>query len=420
MTGNMDNQRSLMDKSSSFIGLDLKYFASGGFWLIFASVASALGGLLLSSLFSKLWPQDVYGQFTFLTSALGFISLTALPGMGQAITQAVSEGKEGVYKNASLIVAKWSIIGTLLLIAGSCYFYFRQNPNLAAATFASALAFPITTTASFYNSYLTGKKLFKQVAIFSTIAQYSSIIATALALYFLPTLAWVAFFSAWSTAIVNVILTLLALKKIKNETTDYKILEFGKHLSFSQMFPVGAEYFDRFVIPILLGFSTNAVYAFAILIPVQIHSFLKIFINLAQPKIVEIDNKTLHKDLFKKGFQLELLIFVVVLLYIVSAPYIFDVLYPEYKKDSLFISQIFSLSLLYFPGNLFGLGLIKKRSAKSIYANNVTYALVSILSLLILVPTFGILGAALSKIISRFYHAILQIYLFRNALTEHK
>ena len=398
---------------SKLLQLDVSYFIQGGSWLTLSTLIAGLGGIALSSLFARLWPADVFGQFSFLTAALSFMSLTVLPGMAQAVTQAAAEHKDGTYKATIKILARWSVLGTVLLIGGSLYFYLRQNPNLAAATFASALAFPITSVFSLYNSYLSGKKKFKKVAIFTIIAQLSSIAATAFALIFFPSLLGVAIFSSWSTAIVNLTLTSLAIRDLQNNRVDKKLLDFGKHLSFSQMLPIGAEYFDRFFIPFLLGFSANAVYTFAILIPVQIHSFLKIFINLAQPKITEIDDRNLQKDLVKKCFLLELLILAIVLTYIFSAPYIFALLYPGYKKSAVVISQIFSLSLLYFPSNLFGLGLIKKRNTKSIYVNNAIYALVSIFSLLILVPTFGILGAAISKIISRFSHATLQIYLFR-------
>jgi len=405
---------------SKILQLDLGYFISGGSWLLLSTLFAGLGGIALSSLFARLWPADVFGQFSFLTAALSFMSLTVLPGMTQTVTQAATENKDGTYKASIKTLARWSVLGTVLLIGGSLYFYLRQNPNLAAATFASALAFPVTSVFSLYNSYLSGKKKFKKVAIFTIIAQLSSIVATAFALIFFPSLFAVAIFSSWSTAIVNLILTSFTMKGLQNNKIDKKLLDFGKHLSFSQVLPIGSEYLDRFIIPVLVGFSANATYTFAILIPVQIHGFLKIFLSLAQPKVTEISDKNLQKDLTRKTLQFELLILGVVLAYIIFAPFIFDLLYPAYKKSALLISQIFSLSLLYFPSNLYGLALIKKRSARSIYMSNTGYALTNVFFLLALVPTLGILGAVLSKIISRFCHAIIQIYLFKSTSTKNK
>lgn len=403
-----------VEKYSNLLGLDLAYFLGGGFWLSLSTFLSLVGGIFLSALFARIWPKDVYGQFSFLMSALGFMSLTALPGMGQALTQAVAEGKDGSYKIAVKVVAKWSMLGTLLLIFGSAYFFFRQNQNLAMAILVSALAFPISSATGLSTSFLTGKRNFKKVAIFSIIFQYSSILATAFALWKIPSLVWVAFFSAWSTAIAGIILTLVAYRDIENDKIDPTTAGLGIHLSFSQTFTIAADYLDRFLIPLLLGFSNNAVYAFAILIPTQLHTFLKVLLSLGQPKITEVSEKRLFHDLWIKAMQLEIPIVIIVGTYIIFAPTIFKILYPAYSESATFLSQIFSLSLLYYPGNLFGLGFIKKRETGSIYAVNVLYAVFTAAGLLILIPLFGLLGAVLAKIAARLVQSGAQIYLFHN------
>ena len=405
-----------LDRLSRIAGLDLEYFVSGGFWIGLSLSITALGGIVLSSLFARIWPSDVYGQFSFLTAALGFLSLTVLPGMSQIVTQSAAEGKDGTYFAATKVLSRWSVIGTSILILGSLYFFLRDNPNLALATLLGAIAFPISSAASLYNSFLTGKKKFKMVAVFTTAAQLISIAATAFALIFLSGLVWVAMFSAWSTAVVNVVLTIFAQKSAENKSMDEKLLDFGKHLSFSQMLPIGADYFDRFIIPLLLGFSNNAVYAFAIMIPVQIHYFLKIFISLAQPKLSQLSVEGIKKDLVRQSLKLEILIIIIVILYIILAPIIFDVLYPAYKKDSLLLSQIFAISLLYFPANIFPLVNVKQRASQELYYSNTINAVFSILTVLILVYYFGLIGAVFAKIVSRFVQMTVNFYYFKKVL----
>ena len=403
-------------KFSAFLGLDLPYFIKGGFWMTSSMILSIIGGIFLSSLFARLWPKDVYGQFSFLMSALGFLSLTALPGMGQALVQSVSEGKEGSYKLATKTIAKFAVIGTVILIFGSAYFFLRQNPNLALATFLSALAFPITATASLYSSFLTGKKQFRQVAIYTTLAQFASIGATAAALWMLSSLIWVAFFSAWSSAIVNVILTIFAYKQTENNLEDKSIINLGINLSFSQVFTIAADYLDRFLVPLLLGFTNNAIYSFAILIPMQLHTFFKTFLTLGQPKIAEISQRNMKRDLIKKSLQLEILIGSTVGAYIIAAPFIFRVLYPAYQESAVTLSQIYSLSLLYYPGNLLSLSFIRFRLTKEILKTNIFYAVTTVLSLIILVPLFGLMGAILAKIVSRTAQVAIQVFLFKTKL----
>ncbi|MEK9147080.1 MAG: oligosaccharide flippase family protein, partial [Patescibacteria group bacterium] len=266
-----------IENYSNYLGIDLAYFLRGGFWLILSMVIVTIGGIFLSALFAKLLSKEVFGQYSFLMSILGFCGLAALPGMSQAVTQAAAENKDAFFKKAILTTAKWSTLGSVILVLTSAYYYFAGNPNLSTAILLAAIVFPISAAGSFYNAFLTGKKKFKLVSIYGTLAQLASIGATAIALLKFPSLVAVSLFSVWSTAIINVILTLLTLRHVANKDSDDKLLRLGFHLSFSQIFTIFADYLDRFLVPIILGFTNNAVYSFAILIPMQIHGFLKVF-----------------------------------------------------------------------------------------------------------------------------------------------
>lgn len=404
---------SKVDWLSSYLSLDVNYFVGGGFWLIVANLLTLAGGIFLSYLFARIWPKETYGQFSFLMSLIGIASVLALPGMSQAVTQASSEGKDGVFKKACKAVVLWSLVGVIFLIIISFYFYLNGSPNLAIAILLSALLFPVISGTSLYNSFLAGKKLFRKVAIFGSIAQAASILATAITLLYWPNLIVVSFFSACSTAIVNFILTLLAFREVKNKVSDENTLKMGVHLSFSQFFTISADYVDKLFIPLFLGFTNNAVYAFAILIPMQMHAFLKIFTTLGQPKVARIDDKQIGSDLVRKSIQLEFLILILVLFYIFVSPYVFSILYPAYKESAVGLSQVFSLSLLYFPSNLFGLGLVKKRDSRSIYKLNIIYITLTVLSLIVFLPTLGLWGAVIAKVIVRFLQAFVQFYLFK-------
>ncbi|OGM10422.1 hypothetical protein A2159_01525 [Candidatus Woesebacteria bacterium RBG_13_34_9] len=379
-------------------------------------IASFLGGIVLSSLFARIWPSDIYGQYSFLNSAIAFVSILALPGMSAAIVQAVVEGKEGFFKRSVKIVGKFSIIGGVILLCGSVYFYFRQNLNLALATGIAAFAFPLVNTGGLYASFFAGRRNFKTLAILNTSAQYISILATSLALLKFPSLVMVALFSNWSTAIFNTFVLFFTIRKLKNNRDDKKLEKLGITLSFGSTIILGVDYFDRFMIPVFLGFSQNAIYAFAILIPLQIHSFFKIFSSLAQPKITDISEKNIKKDLIKKSLQLEVVVAIIVIAYIFSAPTIFKILYPQYQNSAVFLSQMFSLTLLYYPINLFGFYLIKKRAIRKGLLSSVIYGIVSVSSLLIFLPLWGLIGAVVAKIVTRIIQIVIVKIVFDTEL----
>lgn len=397
---------------SQILSLDLPYFIGGGFWLTFSTLIVTIGGIFLSSLFARALSKEIFGQYSFLMSILGLVTLTSLPGMSQAIIQGVVEGKDGIFRKAIFLVAKWSVLGSVVLIIISAYYYLGNKPDLSMAIIVSALAFPISAAGSFFNAFLTGKKQFRLVAVYGIFAQLASISATVFALLEYPNLVSIALFSAWSTAIVNLILTYFASKHANNNFVDEKLVNLGFHLSFSQVFTIGADYLDRFLVPILLGFTSNAIYTFAILIPLQMHAFLKTFTSLGQPKVAGLSSKNLKHALIVKSLQLEAVIAFMVLIYIVAAPTIFKLLFPAYVGKAVLLSQLFSLSLLYYPGNILSLLLVRERKSGAIYSLNVFYAFVTVTSLFAFIPVWGLFGAVLGRVFIRYLQLGAQIYLF--------
>ena len=410
---------SKIQKFSNLVGLDLPYFIKGGFWLIFSITTAALGGLFLSSLFARVWPKDVFGQYSFLMAALGFLGLTTLPGMGQAIVQAVSEGKEGTYWFATKLLFKWSLLGTIFLLLGSAYFYIRENQNLALAVLFAALVFPLNGSLGLFSSYLNGMKDFKKMAIYSTSTQLFSIGAVSIVLLNFSSLVLVALTATWSAALAYSFFTYLTFRKIRNNLVDFKLIKLGKALSVTAVMTNGVDYFDRFAIPFFLGFSENAVYAIAIIIPMQMLNFLKVSTNLAQPKLVEIKEEKARKVLLFKSIQLEIPIVIMVLAYILAAPTIFKFLYPDYQP-AVFLSQVFAISILYYPSNLFGLYLIKKRAIGKALLSAVIYVVVSIISLLIFLSLWGLIGAVFSKIFVKIVQVVITQIFFNSELAKAK
>lgn len=403
----------LFYKLQNLLKLDLKYFLHGGFWIVTSIIINILGGILLSAFYARVWPTDVYGQFAFLTSAIGFLSLTTFPAMSQMVIQGVAEGKEGIYIQAVKISVRWSVIGSFLLFSGSIYFFLRDNSILALATFIGALFFPLLSFNGLYGSYLNGKKQFKKSAIYNSISFISSIIATTIVLLTYPSIPLVIFASIGVPAFVNLIFTYKTWLSIKNHSFDPKLITLGKHLSVSQIATIGADHLDKFLVPLMLGFNNNAIYAFATIIPLQLHSFLKTFTSLSLPKIAEADDRQIKRDLLGKVIQLEVILALLVITTIIFTPLAFDLLYPTYKESASILSQLFSLSLLYFPTNILSLSFVRKREFKYIYYINIIYLASTTMVLITLIPLYGLLGAVIGKIITRAIYSLTQIYFFK-------
>lgn len=395
---------------SELFGLDLPYFIGGGFWLIATMAITSLGGVFIATLFARYWPKDMYGQYTFLLAIFGFMSATALPGMKQVITQAVAEGKDGVYPKAIRIVLFSSLLGVMLLVVCSIFFYFTKNSSLTLAFIVIAIAFPLSSVGSLYVAFYHGKKAFKKASILNATAQFVSILTTATALFYFPSLLVVTLVSVGSVTVLNFLFTVLSIKETVDRNGNGRMIKFGIHLSISQLLPLTVDYLDKLLVPLLLGFTNNAVYSFALLVPQQINNLFKITLSLGQPKIAQIADDQLRHHLLRKMLLLEIVIILIVLFYWLVAPLMFHLLFPAYRDSTLLLSQVLSLGLLFYPANLFGLVLIKKLADSEIYKTNLTYAIISILSFIIFIPSFGLWGAIIAKIITRIAQAATQLY----------
>lgn len=404
-------------KILNLVGLDLPYFIGGGFWLSISTLIILLSGILLSSLFARLWPKDIYGQYSFLISSLGFLSIFSLSGMSEAVFQGSIENKDGVFKVAVQKVFSASLLGTLILISGSIYFYFRDNSNLALASLIAAGAFPFSAIGGLSLAFYKGKKNFRIVSILSIIVTLLTVFSTAAALLWFRSLILVVLFSTWSAALINIIILFKTFRDTKNEKKDKKLIKYGFFTSITGLIWLGLDYADRLFIPLFLGFEKFAIYTFSIFIPNQIQGFFKPIITLGQPKVTEISEKNLKNALISKSLQLEIIILGIVLLYIFSAPFIYRFFFPSYS-ESISLSQLFSLTLLYYPNNLFGAYLTKKRLIRESVIGTLIFAVFSFGSLLLFIYLWGLIGAVISKIFSRILQVVITQFIFFRELRK--
>ncbi len=415
----------MLSKLSNFLKLDLNYFLSGGLWLTLANLVTIIIGIILSAVLARVWSSEVYGQYIFLISVIGLLNALILPGMNQVLLQAISEKKDGTYLKVIAIVLKWSLLAIIPLSIIAVYFYLQSNLYLSLTFLILSLIFPIYYASSLYGPVFTGKKDFKRLSFYTFLVQLVNLGTTIIFLLSYPSFLLVIISSFLFTTLIQIYVSYVAYKSLNNKNTDQELIKLGYHISYSQSTILGADYFDRFFIPAYLGFSANAIYNFAILIPNQIHTFLKSSITLGQPKIAEHSTKNLRGVIIQKAILLELLILGLVLCYILLAPTIFKVFFPIYLDTAMPLSQLIAVGLLYFPSNLFGLGIIKLRSHKYSYFINITYAISNIVIVLVFVSLWGLTGAAFSRIAIRAIYLILQVGSFikltsaKNLSTHH-
>jgi len=398
--------------SQKYTRTDMLYLAKGGLWLSLGDVISAVLGLLTAIAFANLLPQEIYGTYRYILSIAGVLSIASLNRMGTAVTRAVARGFEGSFVPAVKAQQLWSLLGSIGGLAVAGYYFTQDNNTLTVSFLIVALFIPLYRPFVTYSSYFSGKKLFNISTRYTIISHAISAIVLIVVLYLTNNILLILLGYFAPLSISSYTFYRITKSKIQPDSkVSEEALSFGKHLSFLGAITAAIEQLDKILLWHFLGAASLAIYAFALAPVHQMLGFIKLILPLSLPKLAEKTKGDLKKTLPYKLFIMAGTIGIFVLIYIIAAPLLFKILFPQYI-ESVFYSQIFALGLLTVPRNLISEALNAHGETKKIYILSLTSATFRLPLIIILVGLFGIWGAIYAYIISSFFSLILSAFLF--------
>lgn len=403
---------SLLRKSERFTKTDMVYLTKGSFWLFASQGISSVGSFLLAIACAHFLPKEVYGDYKYIISLSGIITTFTLTGLGTALTQAVARGFDGTFEKAVSVSLKWSVFMVLGSLAGAGYYIVNDNYTIGISLILIACISPFLKVAGLYGPYLSGKKDFKRSSLYASIESIVATIAFFIAILFTDNvliLVTVFFGSDLITKSFFYFKTRATLTA--NTPTDYSAFSFGKHLSLINIWLNVSAQIDKVIVYHYLGAAELAIYAFSTAIPKQVRAFIGMLAPLAMPKLAERDSEEIKKSVPKK-FLLSLTVLgPAVIIYILTAPYIYQTFFPQYV-DSVFYSQIYATFML-LMGNLSEVALTAKQAIKEKYYISVGMSIFNTVLMLVLVHPFGILGVILAIVITKYITTLLSFTLLR-------
>ncbi len=403
----------LVEAGSKRFDIDLRYFLGSGFYLNLNTIVGAASALVLSVFFARFLSKEVFGQYSFVVSVVSIASLFALPGMRTAVVQSVARGFFGNYRVGLRICLKWSLLGSLSLAGFSLYYFFSGATALWIGFLLAAVLFSPQSVSYFYPSYLAGAKQFKTSALYFSIYSLASVLMFIAAVFLwgtLPALIGVYFLSH---ILVSGVFTLRIYFRLKEDLVDVEAVRFGKHLSAVEALQTVAFYADNVLVGALLGFEELAVYTFAKILPEQVKSFARNIGELALPQLSQMSKADVGRSLMRKSWQFSAVMGVLVVAYIVAAPFLYKLLFPQYS-DAVVYSQALALSVT-FPVILFNYAFQAHLLKRETFVGNVGSSFIQIFLLLALTPLYGLVGAVAARILGRFFSLALNIFLFKKS-----
>jgi O-antigen/teichoic acid export membrane protein len=386
---------------SRYTKTDLTYLASGGFWLALDQIAGGLAALALSIAFAHYVPKDAYGTYRFLLAIFWTLTALTMTGLPTAVAQAVARGYEGTFRASLSWSVLWGLPLLLTALCGAGYYALAGDRSLAIGLIIIALCGPCMQAAYLFGSYLSGKKAFKTVAYWSAIFAVAPALALGIAMLFTkdPLIFTLIYFIA--TLLTGFLLTLWTLAKFKpNKNIDPGFRNTGGHFSAMNLLSTLAAQLDKLVVFHYLGAFELATYAFATAIPEQIRGLFGNISVLALPKFVERSFKDIVRNFWTRVWLLTGVLIAVTFSYIVIAPYVFHLFFPQYA-ESIWYSQLYALALIPIGGAL-PVTLLQAHEAKrELYILNIFSPLFQIGALVILTASYGLTGTIIARILGR-------------------
>lgn len=401
--------------SEKYIKTDMVYLTKGGFWLIFGQVTSSVLSFLLAVAFANIATKETYGIYKYILSLTGILGIFTLSGMGTAITQATGRGFEGSLNQVLKTKIKWGLLAGLTSVILAIYYYVNNNSVLAISFLIAAPFLPFIDSFGVYDSYLTGKKLFKNSSKYKTIIQFISVAFLIITLYFTKNLFLILLAYFIPLVVLNFIFLKIAIRKFKpNKNIDRETISYGKHISLNNVMGIISAQMDKILIFHYLGVVDLAIYTFATAVPEQVKKLSGSLAVLVFPKFSEKSVKEIKSGMKNKFLRLFLFGFIITAIYILAAPFIYNLFFPEYK-DSVFYSQIFSLSMLNIfsmPASVF---LSAKKKIKEQYLINILQFSFQIISMFLLILWQGLFGLIIARILTRFFGSLINLIFYYRA-----
>ncbi len=405
----------LVAHSERYLKTDIRYLASGGFWMSTNYLVQVAFGVITTIALANLLPKEALGMYQFILATAGLIGAFTLTGMGTAITRAVAQGHDGVLRSGIRTKLKWStgVVAASLVLAG--YYAVMGNNDLVIAFVIVGICTAITESFILYESYLIGKKAFEHTVTLGLWRKPLPVIALLATLSFtthVPTLIG----AYLGTTMLSTLLVYAAVRKKYTPTYEEhpETIAYSKQLSIMNILHLVAAQADKVLLWYLLGPVAVASFTIAQLATRYSSGIAGTLSHVAFPKVAARDLPTLQATLPRKVNLFILAMIPFMLVYILAVPFIFNLLFPQYP-ESIPLAQVLGLLFLLIPGGVYAQVLTAHKQTRALYLLNTIIPTIKLLLLASFIALFGIWGAVSAVIVGSTVTVLYTWYLFTTA-----
>lgn len=392
-------------------------------WIIFAKIIQSVLSLIISTLTARFLGPSNYGLVTYASALATFVVPIMNLGLTEILVQQTVDEPElegKIYGTAiilNLISSVFCIIGifsfTLIANAG------EKETTIVCVLYSTILIFQAIETIQYW---FQSKLLSKYTSFISLIAYF---IISMYKIFLLATgksIRWFAVSNALDYLMIS-FAGIVFYKKLGGQKLSFS-WELGKHmLKRSRYYIISGMMVnifaltDRIMLKLMIDDAASGYYSVAVTCAGMVGFVFPAIINSVRPSIFESKNK--GKELFeKKIIQLYSVIIYLSLLQCVGitlfANIIINILYGVQYTDSILALRIIVWYTSFsYMGAVRNIWILSEEKQKYLWIINLSGACMNVVLNLLLIPRFGIYGAAGASLITQIFTNVIVGYIIR-------
>lgn len=396
--------------------LKSKFTAHDQHWLIYAQIVGSLLSLAQLLVLTRVLDPEIFGQYRYGIALTMILPLFFLSGISNALTSVTANNHEGIFFQAIKMYLRSTRIPSLLFILTAFVLLYFDLVFLGYTLLILSVLSPLYQTVQLYSSYLNGKQDYRRIFLYGLIPDIGtiiSVIATSILFPEQPLIILSVFlFANTIITLIPFVLTIRTykIKSSANEPTE-ALISLSKTVSQSNIIQGIGGQIDKVITFHLVSSSGLAVYSVVTLVAQQFRGFQKILYSILLPKQTINKNHT-H---FYKALWLYLggsVAFCVA--YIITAPFIFSILFPEYLAF-VHLSQFASLAIIFAPITFFTLSTLHGRHDKRSTLQYTTVTTILSTILLLIGSIFGgTPGIVFAFVVSNVLSGLLGLFFLKD------
>jgi len=399
----------LLRWSEKYTKTDMIYFVTGNFWLTIGRFIAIGSGILLTLAFANLISPEIFGTYKYILAIAGFVGAFSLSGLGGAVTLAVAQERTYVVPHASRIAFLWSLPGSFLALCGSLYYFFMHNATLGFGLLFIALTNSFFNVFVFSKSIALGKKDFKGMTLIGMLTTILPIALLITTLFITTNIIIILFVYFLSNFVSGLFSYKWFMKKYVTPKGDIGIKEtitYGKHLSVMGATSQMVSNLDQLLLWHFSGPVSLAMYSFALAPVREIRNFAENIHPLIFPKFANKTVAEMKQTVPLRIFQLLVVSLIIGIMYIISAPWLYTILLPQYVS-AIFASQLLAVALIFQPKGIIETMLHAQGNTRLRYVAVFTTQGIKVVLSVILIPIYGFMGAVVSVVFTDAFSALI-------------